>query len=131
MLKRVILGIVMALCFTVPSFSQIIKFKATSVAFKEVGYRWSDWQKCNILITFNLGTDKVVIYSQSIQVYKVLTQGQEFVDESGGQQVKYDVIDQDDDLGDLRLRVERNGNSQIYIDFADVSWVYNVVRISE
>ena len=130
-MKKIILGIILALFMSIPSFSQIINFKATSVAIKEIGYKWSDWKKCDILITFNLRTDKVVIYSRSIQIYKVLTQGQSYIDESGGEQVKYDVIDQDDDLGDMRLRVERNGNSQIYIDFADVSWVYNVIRIDE
>lgn len=130
-MKKIILGIILALFMSIPSFSQIINFKATSVAIKEVGYKWSDWKKCDILITFNLRTDKVVIYSRSIQIYKVLTQGQSYIDESGGEQVKYDVIDQDDDLGDMRLRVERNGNSQIYIDFADVSWVYNVIRLDE
>ena len=130
-MKKIILGIILALFMSIPSFSQIINFKATSVAIKEVGYKWSDWKKCDILITFNLRTDKVVIYSRSIQIYKVLTQGQSYIDESGGEQVKYDVIDQDDDLGDMRLRVERNGNSQIYIEFADVSWVYNVIRIDE
>lgn len=130
-MKKIILGIILALFMSIPSFSQIINFKATSVAIKEVGYKWSDWKKCDILITFNLRTDKVVIYSRSIQIYKVLTQGQSYIDESGGEQIKYDVIDQDDDLGDMRLRVERNGNSQIYIDFADVSWVYNVIRIDE
>lgn len=130
-MKKIILGIILALFMSIPSFSQIINFKATSVAIKEVGYRWSDWQRCDILITFNLKTDKVVIYSRSIQIYKVITQGQNFIDESGGEQVKYKVIDQDDDLGSMRLRVETNGNSQIYIDFADVSLVYNVIRLDE
>lgn len=130
-MKKIILGIILALFMSVPSFSQVINFKATSVAIKEVGYKWSDWQKCDILITFNLNTDKVVIYSRSIQIYKVITRGQNFIDESGGEQVKYKVIDQDDDLGSMRLRVETNGNSQIYIDFADVSWVYNVIRLYE
>lgn len=128
-MKKFIIGIIVTLFTVIPSFAQVINFKATSVAIKEVGYKWSDWQKCNILITFNLKTDKVVIYSRSTQVYKVLTQGENFTDESGGEQVKYRVIDQDDDLGSMRLRIETNGNSQIYIDFADVSWVYNVVRI--
>ena len=130
-MKKIILVIILTLFMSIPSFSQIINFKATSVAIKEVGYRWSDWQKCDILITFNPKTDKVVIYSRSIQIYKVITQGQNFIDESGGEQVKYKVIDQDDDLGSMRLRVETNGNSQIYIDFADVSWVYNVIRLDE
>lgn len=130
-MKKIILGIILTLFMSIPSFSQIINFKATSVAIKEVGYKWSDWQKCDILITFNLKTDKVVIYSRSIQIYKVITQGQNFIDESGGEQVKYKVIDQDNDLGNMRLRIETNGNSQIYIDFADISWVYNVVRLDE
>ena len=130
-MKKIILGIILTLFMSVPSFSQVINFKATSVAIKEVGYKWSDWQRCDILITFNLKTDKVVIYSRSIQIYKVITQGQNFIDESGGEQVKYKVIDQDDDLGSMRLRVETNGNSQIYNDFADVSWVYNVIRLDE
>ena len=130
-MKKLFLGILMLLFSVTTLFAQVINFKATSFAFKEIGYQWSDWSRCNILITFNLKTDKVVIYSNSIQIYKVLTQGQSFVDESGGEQVKYKVIDQDNDLGSMRLRVERNGNSQIYIDFADVSWVYNVIRIDE
>ena len=130
-MKKIILGIILTLFMSIPSFSQIINFKATLVAIKEVGYGWSDWQRCDILITFNLKTDKVVIYSRSIQIYKVITQGQNFIDESRGEQVKYKVIDQDNDLGSMRLRVETNGNSQIYIDFADVSWVYNVIRLDE
>lgn len=130
-MKKIFLGIILALFMSIPSFSQVINFKATSVAIKEIGYQWSDWKRCDILITFNLKTDKVVIYSRSIQIYKVITQGQNFIDESGGEQVKYKVIDQDDDLGSMRLRVETNGNSQIYIDFADVSWVYNVIRLDE
>ena len=130
-MKKIILGIIVVLFTAIPSFAQIINFKATSVAIKEKGYQWSEWKRCNILITFNLKTDKVVIYSKSIQIYKVLTTGENFTDESGGEQVKYRVIDQDDDLGSMRLRVETNGNSQIYIDFADVSWVYNVIRIDE
>jgi hypothetical protein len=130
-MKKFILGIIVVLFTAIPSFAQVINFKATSVAIKEKGYQWSDWQRCSILITFNLRTDKVVIYSKSIQIYKVLTSGENFIDDSGGEQVKYRVIDQDDDLGSMRLRVETNGNSQIYIDFADVSWVYNVIRIDE
>ena len=76
------------------------------------------------MITFNLKIDKVVIYSRSFRFIKFITLGQNFIDESGGEWVKYKVISQDDDLGSMRLRVETNGNSQIYVDFADVSWVY-------
>lgn len=46
-MKKIILGIILTLFMSIPSFSQIINFKATSVAIKEVGYRWSDWQRCD------------------------------------------------------------------------------------
>ena len=123
-MKKIFLGIILALFMSISSFSQVINFKATSVAIKEIGYQWSDQQRCNILITFNLKIDKVVIYSRSFRFIKFITLGQNFIDESGGEWVKYKVISQDDDLGSMRLRVETNGNSQIYVDFADVSWVY-------
>jgi len=52
-----------------------------------------------------------------------------YTDESQGKQTKFYVIDQDGDLGYVRLRIEKNGNSQVYIDFNDVMWVYNVRRV--
>lgn len=52
-----------------------------------------------------------------------------YTDSSGGKQLEFNFIDQDYDRGVMRLRVERNGNAQIYIDFANVMWVYNVVKL--
>lgn len=71
--------------------------------------------------------DKFYEESVETQIYKVLEQVKSPYD-SNGTQVKFRVIDQDYDKGFLRLRVENNGNSQIYVDYADISWVYNVVR---
>lgn len=90
---------------------------------------WSDWQSSNMKVKIDLDDDIVVIYSDKLQVYRVIEDLGSYTDESGGRQQKFRVIDQDDDYGTLRLRIEKNGNSQIYIDFADVGWVYNVVRI--
>lgn len=53
-MKKIILGIILTLFMSIPSFSQIINFKATSVAIREVGYRWSDWQRCDISWVYNV-----------------------------------------------------------------------------
>ena len=53
-MKKIILGIILTLFMSIPSFSQIINFKATSVAIKEVGYKWSDWQRCDISWVYNV-----------------------------------------------------------------------------
>lgn len=83
-------------------------------------------------LCIDIGNDQIIVYSprtQIYQVYGVYNNGQPYVDDSGGINIKFYVIDQDYDRGSIRLRVERNGNSQIYIDFSNIAWVYNVVRI--
>ena len=74
----------------------------------------------------NLNTDVITIYSNKTQVYKVYTCSDAYYDNEGGVQVKFTVIDQDGDRGTVRLRVQSDGASQIYVDFADIMWVYNV-----
>lgn len=114
--------------------AQIQWYKTSEVAIKYKkanGYwtSWSDWERCICDVKFDLDRDIIVIYSNETQVYKVLYTMTPPRD-SSGTQVQFKVIDQDGDYGTLRLRVENNGNSQIYIDFADVMWVYNVRRVS-
>jgi hypothetical protein len=53
-----------------------------------------------------------------------------YYDDGGGVQIKFSVIDQDGDRGTVRLRIQNDGNSQLYVDFADIMWVYNVYRIN-
>lgn len=111
---------------------QTYYYKTTQFAIKykySTGWTdWSDWKSSNMKLKIDLDDDIIVIYSEKIQVYKVVETMGSYTDDSGGRQTKFFVIDQDDDYGYVRLRIERNGNSQIYVDFADVMWVYNVVR---
>lgn len=126
-MKRFILTLVLGVLFIGASQAQTQWYRATEFAIKFQGYEWTDWESVSISIKFDIDKDMIVIYSQETQVYKIIEQVASPYD-SGGQQVKFTVIDQDFDRGHIRLRVEDNGNSQIYVDFSDVSWVYNVVR---
>ena len=87
---------------------------------------WTDWLACDIRVKTDLDERVIVIYSNKTQVYTIIGKGQKYKDSSGGEQTPFAVIDQDGDKGTIRLRKERNGNSQINIDFANASWVYNV-----
>ena len=130
-MKRILIVIMFGLFCVGAVQAQTQWFKATEFAVRVVnnGYwtKWSDWESVDINIKFDLSNDLIIIYSQETQIYKVLEQVKSPYD-SNGTQVKFRVIDQDYDKGFLRLRVENNGNSQIYVDYADISWVYNVVR---
>ena len=83
-----------------------------------------------MVLTINLNTDVITIYSPKTQIYKVYKTGDVFTDNKGGRQVTFYVIDQDYDKGTVRLRIESNGNSQVYIDFLNCAWCYNVYRTS-
>lgn len=130
-MKRILIVIMFGLFCVGAAQAQTQWFKATEFAVRVVdnGHwtKWSDWESVDINIKFDLSNDLIIIYSQETQIYKVLEQVKSPYD-SNGTQVKFRVLDQDYDKGFLRLRVENNGNSQIYVDYADISWVYNVVR---
>lgn len=130
-MKRILIIIMFGLFCIGAIQAQTQWFKATEFAARVVnnGYwtKWSNWESVDINIKFDLSNDLIIIYSQETQIYKVLEQVKSSYD-SNGTQAKFRVIDQDYDEGFLRLRVENNGNSQIYVDYADISWVYNVVR---
>lgn len=136
-MKRILLMLTVLLI----SFSDVIAqnnvlwFKTTAYAYKTYNYDynrwndWSDWIDSDMTMKIDLDTDKITIYSPEVQIYRVYETSDLYTDSSGGQQIKFSMIDQDGDYGHIRLRIETNGNSQVYVDFNNVSWVYNVVRI--
>lgn len=88
---------------------------------------WDSWTHVNILITFNYTTDKIIIYSNKIQVYSIYNYDI-YYDNDGEKVLRFYFIDQDYDKGTMRLMVRPSGTSQIYVDFANISWVYNVKK---
>lgn len=102
-----------------------IKYKSANGVWGQ----WSDWESSNMTLTIDLDNDVITVYSQKRQIYRVIENMGSYTDESYGRQTKFYVIDQDGDYGYVRLRIERNGNSQVYVDFNDVMWVYCVKRI--
>ena len=85
------------------------------------------WSKVEIPIVFNLTTDQIIIYSQRKQTYYIYKY-EKYISNEGRQAVRFYFIDQDSDRGSCRLVIRADGTSQIYIDFSNISWVYNVVR---
>ena len=124
------------LFFSINCLGETLIFKTTSFSMKQQTNNgswteWTDWEKSDMYITMNLETDVVKIFSPQTQVYHITQHVKNYTDSSGGKQAEYKFIDQDGDVGSLRLRIERNNNMQIYIDFADIMWVYNVKKLSD
>lgn len=121
----------LVLTMAVSAQAETLWFKSTAYAYAEVvnkHYYWSDWEKSNLTITIDLTKDVITIYSSTIQIYKVVQEGQVSDDKDGGRQVVFPVIDQDGDRGTVRLRITNDGTSQLYVDFNNIAWVYNVIK---
>lgn len=133
MKKFLVIFTLFVLSFTVSAES--LWFKAYNYAIKyKTEYNrnnsseWSNYERCNIAIEFKMTDDMIIIYSNKTQIYAIYEDAGTYNDRDGGKQQGYYVIDQDYDKGMIRLRIARDGTSQIYIDFNDIGWVYNVVR---
>ena len=132
-IKTICIAFMLLFAFSSNSYSQTYTYRAYSAAYKYVQNGrwtdWTDWERVSTLITIDYDNDVIRVYASVAQVYVVVDYDGSFTDDSGGQQIQFSVIDQDYDKGKVRLRIEKNGNSQLYVEFADVIFVWNVVKI--
>ena len=111
--------------------NNIIKLQATSYAYKstdEYG-RWSDWSNwndCSILVVVNTSNDRVNIYSNTPQEYDIYNYGEEEYDKDGGTTTTFNCIDDNGVRCDMRIRIQSDGQAQMYIDYSNFMIVYNV-----
>ena len=134
-MKKILLTLLLAICATT-MFAEISFYKATSYAYKYVDsdtdewVDWTDWIDCNVIIPISIDDDVIKVYSNEQQTYIITDYGDEESDGQGGRMFSYKVVDQDGDRGNIRLRIEKGGNLQLYVDFANVMWVYNITSIN-
>ena len=108
-------------------------YETTSFSMKKVVKEewtdWSEWEDSGMIITMNLTKDVVEILSPKAQIYNITENKGLYFDQEDGRNVNFSFVDQDGDKGTMRLRIEKNGNSQMYIEYANVMWVYNLIRV--
>lgn len=122
------------LLVSLTSFAQSEQwYQATSFAYKTTNYygnwsNWSDWEYSSVKIKFETNKDIIVIYSKEIQAFAIYKQLTPPYDPTGTQ-VAFAAYDGDGVKCHIRLRIENNGNSQIYCEYSNICYVYNVKRI--
>lgn len=133
-MKKILLMLFMLIGFSISSYAQSVQvYRATSFAYKSTDYygnwsNWSDWQRSSVKIEFNLPNDVIVIHSPVVQAFGIYDTFTPPYD-SGGTQVGFVAVDAEGVRCHIRLRIEHNGNSQIYIEYSNLLYVYNVTRI--
>nr|WP_315257346.1 hypothetical protein [uncultured Flavobacterium sp.] len=115
-------------------FSQVYKFKTTglSVAAKGTNGKYGDWSELklvNILINLDTNKNRIVIYSEAIQLFEII----EYLpaEESENDQV-YPFVCKDNNGEDCTLsfitRKKQDNRKQLYIKYDNRVLVYNVVN---
>lgn len=127
-MKKFLLMLVLVLS-SIAAQGQVASYRTTGFAYKEQYRNWTSWQSSNLKIVVDFDRDVVTIYSEKLQVYRITQYVKRYYDNNGGETAEFRFIDQDYDRGTMRLRVDPYGTSQIYIDFSNISWVYNIVPL--
>lgn len=132
-MKRILFTLLLLFSITLISNAQIMYFKTTGY-YERIHYNsgWSNWSSrkaSNMNISINLSTDVITIYSPRTQIYRIYQHAGTYRNSDGDITAEYKFYDQDNNRGTLRLVVHNAGNSQIYIDFSNISWTYDVYRV--
>lgn len=113
--------------------AQVLNFKTTGFSYKtKSGSTWTKWssiQSSNMLLTIDMNSDIITVYSPEIQRYKVYSNEKNYYDSDGDYNMVFKFIDQDGDYGTMSLIQRVSGHSEVYIRFSNVQWCYRVIRI--
>ncbi len=124
--------LLMALCVSVMVSAEVYKYQATSLSSKSFneygGYwsKWSEWEDCNILVVLNSSAERINIYSSVTQEYDIYDVLDMSYDDDGGKTTTFKCIDANGLRCDVRLRVQSDGQVQLYVDYSDFMFVYNI-----
>ncbi len=123
--------LVVVLIHTSMCDTQTETFRTTGFAYRyktDTGWtKWSDRQDSNLRLTIDFNEDMVIIFSKEAQIYRINDVVSYDVDDSGGKELKMPFIDQDGDTGTMRMLIDKDGNTQLWVVFADIMWMYDVV----
>ena len=127
-MKKYLISIILTF-ISLSAIAQVCEYQSYEYAEKNnITKVWSQWQPSNVRITIDFYNDIIVIYSPTIQKYKVVEKLPNPYDSTGVQE-KYKTINQYGYYAYIRFRIAYDGTSQIYVDFADGNIVYNVIRL--
>ena len=131
-MKKFLVLIVLFLGIIISVNAQVQTYRTTGYYEKKLySWGWGNWsskQQSNMNIVINLNTDVVTIYSPRTQVYRIYEYSGTTKDGDGDVTATFYFYDQDNDRGTMRLVIRANGQSQLYIDFANIMWAYDVYK---
>ncbi len=85
---------------------------------------WTSWEPSTVYGCVDGDSNKITIYSESAQVYRIYRVDNPTTDSDGDTTITFKVKDQDGDLGTVLLVKRASGGIEIYIYYSTVAWGY-------
>jgi hypothetical protein len=114
------------------TYSQVYKFKTTSVTLsektpKDTWSKWTEPAQTNLVITLDTKKSRIVVYSQTIQLFEIL----EYIDEKETETDKTVAFVCKDNMGEdcnisIITRKYQEYRMQLYITYEDRIINYNI-----
>ncbi|MFV8328383.1 hypothetical protein [Flavobacterium sp. ZS1P14] len=117
------------------SYSQSYKFKTSGFSVLEKNEKgkwgkWSDLDLVNILVTLDTNKDRIVIYSQVIQLFEIIDYQ---ATEENDTDIVYSFTCKDNNGDDCTLsiitRKKQDNRKQLYINYDNRIVVYNIFNM--
>lgn len=119
------------------SYGQVYKFQTTGFSVLEknekgIWGKWSDLQNVNLMVTLDTNKNRIVVYSQEIQIYDILDY-QEKQENDTDQVYSFNCKDIEGEGFTISIITRKNQNNrkQLYINQKNVIIVYNIVNFLE
>ncbi len=119
------------------SYSQVYKFLTTGFSVLEKNEqgewgKWSDLKETSIVVTLDTNKNRIIVYSQEIQLYDILNYE---AHEENDTDIVYPFTCKDDDGVPFTItiitRKNQNNRKQLYINQKNVLLVYNIVNFED
>lgn len=124
------------LIFSNLACAQVYKFRTTSFSFK---YKtndynwsnWSDWEETSLIVVLDVDDERVKIFSQEIQVYDIIKNEGDYIDQDGDDVWSLYCVNEDGSTCRLRFiwLKQASDRLQLYVEFNDMMWVYELRSI--
>jgi hypothetical protein len=130
----------LAILFLIIAFAsvgQVTKFKSTSYSFKfkndytSMWRKWAELERTEVLLAIDLTNERIKIFSKEEQVYDIVKYYDKETDLDGDITLQFQCVNQDGLKCFVRFVVlnSKNGQLQLYVDFSDMMWMYNIYKL--
>ena len=123
-MKNLLLVLLMFLSVNMYSQTLYTDYVSTmSLISKDKWSDWSEWESCYYKVIIDLDSNIIIINGSKYIIDKYI----ETISDDNSKTTKYAVINYDNKSCFIRVREQKDGVKQLYIDYDNIIYVYNLI----